>query len=72
VLVVAGGETTAKVLTALIFFLLSNPEWLEKVRKELDDTMPDPQILSTWQMLEALPCLVSFPVMLDDLLLILF
>jgi cytochrome P450 len=59
VLVVAGGETTAKTLTTLIFFLLANPEWLEKVHQELDSTMPNPEILSTWQKLDALPCLVS-------------
>jgi cytochrome P450 len=59
VLVVAGGETTARVLSALIFFLLSNPEWLEKVHEELDGAMHDPRVLSTWQKLEALPVLVS-------------
>jgi cytochrome P450 len=69
VMVVAGGETTSKVLTVLLYFLLANPEWLGKVREELDNAMPNPKLLSSWQKLEALPCLVRLPDMLSDQLL---
>lgn len=69
VVVAAGGETTARVLSALMFFLLSSPEWLVKVHDELDSVMYDPQILTTWQKLEGLPCLVSFPLMIGQLVL---
>lgn len=60
VLIVAGGETTAIVLQNLIFFILSSPEWLDRIHKELDNLIPDPQTLATWQQLEALPCLICY------------
>ncbi|OAG04855.1 cytochrome P450 monooxygenase-like protein [Paraphaeosphaeria sporulosa] len=36
VLIVAGSETSATLLSGAIYYLLSNPTWLEKVREELD------------------------------------
>jgi cytochrome P450 len=59
VMIVAGAETTARTLQNLIFFIFSNPDWLDRIREELDAITPDPQISATWQQLEALPCLVG-------------
>ncbi|KAL5472424.1 hypothetical protein PMIN07_000870 [Paraphaeosphaeria minitans] len=35
VLIVAGSETSATLLSGAIYYLVSNPTWLEKVRQEL-------------------------------------
>lgn len=40
-MVVAGGETTARALSNTVYYLLSHPEWLAKVRAEVDAVMPD-------------------------------
>jgi cytochrome P450 len=37
VLIVAGSETSATLLSGAMYYLLSNPTWLQKVREELDD-----------------------------------
>lgn len=37
VLIVAGSETSATTLSGAVYYLLSNPTWLHKVREELDD-----------------------------------
>lgn len=57
VMVVAGGETTAKTLTNIMFHLLTNPEWLGRVRDELDSVMPDRNVLPHYGVIEQLPCL---------------
>ena len=57
VMVVAGGDTTARALTNAVFYLLSHPEWLHKLRKEIDQAMPDPKALPTSGELEKLPIL---------------
>jgi hypothetical protein len=43
----------------LSFHLVSNPDVLAKLRKELETVMPDPNTPITWQQLEQLPYLVS-------------
>ncbi|KAI9727815.1 MAG: hypothetical protein M1834_007962 [Cirrosporium novae-zelandiae] len=55
----AGTETTANVLANLTFYLLSNPEMLQKLRDELDVAYADPNAPPTFQQLEKLPYLVS-------------
>jgi cytochrome P450 len=57
VMVVAGGETTARALTNAVFHLLANPSWLAKVRAELDAVMPDPSKIASHAELEACPAL---------------
>lgn len=59
ILIGAGGETTAQTLAVLTFNLLHNPPVLQKLRKELDDAIPDPANMPSWQQLEQLPYLVS-------------
>lgn len=58
-MVVAGGETTAKVLTNLVFHLLANPPMLDRVKQELAEAMPDPGVLADWRVLEKKTFLVS-------------
>lgn len=43
----------------LSYHLISNPEILAELRKELETVMPDPNSPITWQQLERLPYLVS-------------
>ena len=37
VLIIAGSETSATLLSGAIYYLLSNPTWLHKAREELDN-----------------------------------
>lgn len=57
ILVGAGGETTAQTLAVLTYHLLSNPDALAKLTKELNDAIPNPQSPPSWQKLEQLPYL---------------
>lgn len=59
VMVVAGGETTAKVLSNTLFHLLANPDWKRQVLEELEKVMPDVNKLPTWNELEKLPVLTA-------------
>jgi cytochrome P450 len=59
ILIGAGSETTAQILAVLSYYLISNPDVLEKLRKELETVMPDPNTPVKWQQLEQLPYLVS-------------
>lgn len=60
VIVVAGGETTARVLTAATFHLLANKHnVLPKLREELLLAMPDQGARPNVKTLEQLPWLVS-------------
>ena len=54
VLIVAGTESTAQILTILTYHLLQNPKILSQLRKELDEAMPDPKVIADWQTLETL------------------
>lgn len=57
ILLGAGGETTAQTLAILTYHLLSRPEKLQKLRKELHRAMPDPAQSMPWKELEQLPYL---------------
>lgn len=60
VVLVAGGETTARVLTTATYHLLANPETaLLKLKEELTFIMPDPDTQVDVKTLEQLPWLVS-------------
>jgi cytochrome P450 len=58
VIVIAGMETTAQTLTALIYHLLSNPPILKRLKAELELAMPDPSQLPVASKLDSLPYLV--------------
>lgn len=55
----ASGDTIARTLTAAIYYLLANPEYLGRLRDELDSVMPDPNTLVHLQSLENLTWFVS-------------
>jgi cytochrome P450 len=57
ILLGAGGETTAKTLTTIIFYLVQNPALLSRLRQELQPVMPDPNSIPEWKILESLPYL---------------
>ncbi len=57
VMIVAGGDTTARALTNAMYYLLAHPEWLHKLRTEIDQVMPDPGSLPSSTELEKLPIL---------------
>lgn len=58
VLVIAGMETTAQTLAALMYHLLANPPILKRLKRELETAMPDPNELPTASKLDSLPYLV--------------
>ena len=60
-LVAAGTLTTAHVLSVLTFHILSNPEILGRLQKELQTVMPDADSKPGWAQLEKLPYLVYSP-----------
>ncbi|GAD93895.1 benzoate 4-monooxygenase cytochrome P450, putative [Paecilomyces variotii No. 5] len=57
ILLAAGSETTAKTLTTIAFYLLSNKALLSKLREELKKVMPTPLSTASWTELEHLPYL---------------
>ena len=59
VMIVAGGETTAKTLTNTLYHLLANPAWKDKVVQEIDAVMPDLNVLPSSAELEQLPILTA-------------
>ena len=59
VMIVAGGETTAKSLTNAIYHLLANPNWLKAVLAEIDGAMPGVHHLPSSSELEQLPVLTA-------------
>lgn len=60
VVLVAGGETTAQVLTTATFHLLANKDTaLLRLKDELNGIMLDPEIQVSLKILEQLPWLVS-------------
>ncbi|KAF2272646.1 benzoate 4-monooxygenase cytochrome P450 [Westerdykella ornata] len=64
VLLAAGGETTAKTLSETLYYLLRNPETLERLRAELKTMMLKTTELATWAQLEQLPYLGVKPYLL--------
>ncbi|KAF9892112.1 hypothetical protein FE257_002518 [Aspergillus nanangensis] len=61
ILVSAGAETTAKAMTWILFYLLDNPELMQKLKAELEPLGSDPSLIQ----LEQLPYLTS--VMLEGI-----
>lgn len=62
VVIVAAGETTARMLTTATFHILANKDTvLPKLQQELNEAIPDPSIRVTLLTLEKLPWLVSVP-----------
>jgi cytochrome P450 len=59
IVVSAGTETTAWAMSVLTFHLLSNPEILGKLRKELERAITDPSELPSLASLEQLPYLTA-------------
>lgn len=59
ILVIAGTESTTRVLSHFIFYMLSNSVALARLRDELDAAMHDPNAEYTLTKLEALPYLTA-------------
>ena len=59
VLISAGTDTTAMVLSFALFHLLSDPERFKKLRTELETAIPDPQSILLSRQVENLPYLTA-------------
>lgn len=59
VLLAAGTDTTARVLSVISYHLLSDPERLKKLKTELETVLPDSNSLLKCAQVETLPYLVS-------------
>ncbi|KAL8869024.1 MAG: hypothetical protein Q9198_007995 [Flavoplaca austrocitrina] len=57
--VVAGGETSARILAYGIFYILTHPQVLRQMQHELDATMPDASKIPPIRVLEDLPYLTA-------------
>ncbi|GAB1217088.1 hypothetical protein ATERTT37_006311 [Aspergillus terreus] len=55
----AGTETTARILTIAIYYLSRDQSMLDKLRAELKQALPTPTSLTTWVQLEKLPYLTA-------------
>lgn len=58
VIVIAGTETTAWTLSVITYYLLENPATLQRLRKVLDEAIPDPAVPVAIRELEQIPFLV--------------
>jgi cytochrome P450 len=58
-LLFAGFDTTGNTLSVTTYHLLSNPDKLERVRKEIEPLMLENDGKPTWPDLEKLPYLVN-------------
>ncbi|KAL8885902.1 MAG: hypothetical protein Q9215_006310 [Flavoplaca cf. flavocitrina] len=56
-IIAAGGETVARTLTTMTYYLITNPPILAKLRQELQSAQPDPMNPLPFQELEQLPWL---------------
>ena len=63
----AGAETTATALTLAIYFLLTHPSTLDRLRNELVPMYSESNQQPSLASLQELPCLVSFPFALSPL-----
>ncbi|KAI4242382.1 MAG: hypothetical protein LQ352_007253 [Teloschistes flavicans] len=57
VLIIAGSEATAQTLSVITYHLLTNPDKLAKLQKQLQVAIPDPSILPSVAQLEYAPYL---------------
>ena len=58
-IIAAGGETVARTLTSMTYYLVTNPPILAELRRELQSAQPDPLTPLPFQELEQLPWLVN-------------
>lgn len=56
---VAGGETTARILTLAFFYILANASVLVRLQEEIDTAVPDVGKAPALKSLENLPFLVG-------------
>jgi cytochrome P450 len=61
--VVAGSETVAHASYTGMFFALSNPSILSKLKREIDEAWPDSKQDVSFQALEQLPYLVCISIL---------
>ncbi|KAL9074394.1 MAG: hypothetical protein Q9157_004421 [Trypethelium eluteriae] len=57
VLVIAGAETSSRILMTLLYYVIINPKIHARLRTELEEAIPDPMVLGEWNHLESLPYL---------------
>ncbi|RDW74782.1 hypothetical protein BP6252_05924 [Coleophoma cylindrospora] len=57
IITAAGTETTAWCLSVIMFHLLDKPHLLQKLRRELEEAIPDISVEAPWLTLEKLPYL---------------
>lgn len=55
----AGMETTKSTLTMAVFYVLEQPETQARLKAELVESMPDPNVILPWVELEKLPYLTA-------------
>ncbi|KAF7190513.1 Cytochrome P450 monooxygenase [Pseudocercospora fuligena] len=55
----AGSETTAKTLTTILYYLVTHPRCMAKLKDELRVAMPESSKLVSWTQLEQLPYLTA-------------
>lgn len=60
VVISAAAETTSRALSITMFYILSEPQVLRRLRDEIDIAMPDYSILPSAKSLEELPYLVLY------------
>ncbi|KAH8660697.1 oxoglutarate/iron-dependent oxygenase [Tricladium varicosporioides] len=61
IIVGAGTETTAWTISAIMYYVLAQPETFSKLSKELEAAIPDPAQLPALTVLEQLPYLICLP-----------
>ncbi|KAL9097878.1 MAG: hypothetical protein Q9165_000204 [Trypethelium subeluteriae] len=57
VVVVAGAETSSRILMTLLYHVIINPKVHARLRTELEEAISDPMVLDEWNHLETLPYL---------------
>lgn len=67
VVIGAGADTTSNALTIIHFHLLDNSDVLEKLRKELEDAIPDRFGLAELSAVEKLPYLVRCVIIVKNI-----
>jgi cytochrome P450 len=60
VIVIAGTETTAWTLSVITYYLLENPAIMQRLRKILEEAIPDPSVPLGIRELEQIPFLVRW------------
>jgi cytochrome P450 len=58
VVIAAGSETTSRVLSITLYHILSNPDVLERLQREIMTVMPDAAVIPSPKAVEELPYLV--------------